>query len=111
MSSPCSVANETYSGTSTEGRCAAGDACRTIGAAGVGDGCSSFTAPPSCGRPIKLRHITAEPTTVSVLRDHIAVTFHCTRHQYVCLGIGAKTRGLQARAENGWSFMEGLCAD
>src|SRR3954469_16406682 len=111
MSSPCSVVNDTYSGMSTEGRCAAVGVCTTIGVADIGDGCSSFTAPPSCGRPIKLRHISADPTTVSVLRDHIAVTFRCTRHQYVCLGSGAKTRGLQPRAEKGWSFMEGLCAD
>jgi hypothetical protein len=80
-------------------------------AAAAGGRCSSVAGPPSCGRPIKLTHINADPTTVSVLRDHIGVTFRRTRHQYVCPRIGAKTRGLQARAENDWSFMEGLWAD
>jgi len=41
----------------------------------------------------------------------MAVTFRRTRHQSACLEIRLKTRGLQPRAENDWSFMEGLFAD
>src|SRR4029079_18673937 len=102
MSSPCSVANDTYSGTSADGRCGAEGTAATIGVMVV-DGCSSVAGPPSWGRPSKLRQTIADPTAVSVLRDHISCTLRRTRHQYVCPGIGAKTRELQASAENAWS--------
>src|SRR4029079_519292 len=68
MSSPCSVANDTYSGTSADGRCGAEGTAATIGVMVV-DGCSSVAGPPSWGRPSKLRQTIADPTAVSVLRD------------------------------------------